>query len=55
MNQAFPSRWMSRDGKRQVRYGHHETKDANNHHGHFEAYGPNGKVVENTCVDIIPD
>ena len=53
--EAAPGRWVSKDGTKQVRYGNHETKNPNNHHAHFETYGPDGSVSENTYVDIIPD
>ena len=44
---------------RQVRYGSHETKSPNNHHGHFEAYDKpaqqGGRIIENSSVKIVPD
>ncbi len=51
--EASPGRWMSADGTRQVRFGAHETQGSSLH-GHFEAY-QNGRVIENTRVDITPD
>lgn len=51
-------RYISNDGMKQVRYGHHETSSST-HHGHFEAYdkpaNQGGKVIENTAVKIVPD
>lgn len=35
--EVSPGRYVSADGKRQFRYGEHETRNPNNHHGHFEA------------------
>ena len=52
--EASPGRYVSADGTRQVRYGGHETKNPNNHHGHFES-AESGHVTENTSVKIIPD
>ncbi|MDD9950829.1 MAG: hypothetical protein OXT67_04615, partial [Zetaproteobacteria bacterium] len=51
--QSLPNgRYKSKDGLRQVRYGKHETS-SKTHHGHFEKYDkPNGKVVENTVVEL---
>lgn len=52
--EVSPGRYVSRDGRRQFRYGRHETRDPNNHHCHFEAL-ENERVVENARVDILPD
>jgi hypothetical protein len=46
-------RFVSADGRWQVRYGSHETRGAR-HHGHFEAY-EGGRVSETTTVDIHDD
>ena len=53
---SYPNgRYVSQDGMRQVRYGHHET-NSSTHHGHFESYDkPNGRVIENSVVTIIQD
>ena len=53
---SYPNgRYISQDGMRQVRYGHHET-NSSTHHGHFESYDkPNGRVIENSVVTIIQD
>ena len=53
---SYPNgRYVSQDGMRQVRYGHHET-NSSTHHGHFESYDkPNGRVIENSAVTIIRD
>ncbi|GGY44587.1 RHS repeat-associated core domain-containing protein [Parvularcula lutaonensis] len=53
-SEASPGRYVSSDGTRQVRYRSHETRNPNNHHGHFESV-ENGRVTENTSVKIIPD
>ncbi|HUX80685.1 MAG TPA: hypothetical protein VMW10_13220 [Alphaproteobacteria bacterium] len=47
-------RYVSKDGLRQVRYGRPEVK--NKHHAHFEAYDkPNGRIIENSHVEIVKD
>lgn len=53
---SYPNgRYVSQDGMRQVRYGHHET-NSSTHHGHFESYDkPNGRIIENSVVTIIQD
>ena len=53
---SYPNgRYVSQDGMRQVRYGHHET-NSSTHHGHCESYDkPNGRVIENSVVTIIQD
>ncbi len=46
-------RYISKDGLRQVRYGRHEVS-SKQHHAHFESYDkPNGRIVENTMVEIV--
>ena len=51
-------RFLSKDGMRQTRYGDHETRNPNDHHGHFEAYDKSahegGEVIENSRVVIKP-
>ena len=51
-------RFLSTDGMRQTRYGDHETRNPNDHHGHFEAYDKSahegGEVIENSRVVIKP-
>ncbi len=43
---------------RQTRYGDHETRNPNDHHGYFEAYDKSahegGEVIENSRVVIKP-
>lgn len=53
-SEASPGRFVSSDGTKQVRYGSHETRNPDNHHGHFESV-ENGRVTENTSVKIVPD
>ena len=54
--EASTGRWLSADGLRQVRFGAHETRDAANLHGHFEAYDQaGGRVIENAAVKIVKD
>ena len=51
-------RFLSTDGMRQTRYGDHETRNPNDHHGYFEAYDKSahegGEVIENSRVVIKP-
>ena len=50
--EASPGRYISKDGRRQFRYGAHETRNPVMHHAHFEALDDAGRVIENSRVEI---